>query len=299
MNGVSSSLQDGLIILDKGVGLTSQDAVFRVRRQLGLKKLGHTGTLDKFATGVLPLLAGSCTRLSSFLMESKKSYEALLLFGSETDTLDPEGEVIFKAPLPSLKVLEAAIPTFLGDIFQIPPEYSAIHVDGRRAHEMMRAGEKPLMKPRPVHIFSIQILEFDKDRARISVDCSKGTYIRSLARDIGRACASAAHLGQLRRTFTAGFSIAESIKLEDLKADSILPFSPDVAQRVGLGRAWLKEGKEADFKNGKKLSQDFFQRIEDPELAFHGVFRSDSTLCGVVKNTLDAPAYAAVLGGTE
>jgi tRNA pseudouridine55 synthase len=287
----------GIIVLDKPAGFTSQDAVAKIRRLTGIKKVGHTGTLDKFATGVLPILTGACTRLASYLVDSRKSYEAVFSFGSQTDTLDPEGSVVLTADPPDEKTLKGALPGFTGKILQIPPEYSAIHVGGKRAHELMRSGEKPNMEARQVEIYSIELVSFDGRSARLKVDCSKGTYIRSLARDLGLACGSAAHVIELRRTRTAGFSADEAIGLDAVGPGSVRRIDEETAARIGLGLAYIRQSGYGDFRNGKKLSPESFFSVENPERDRHAVFGEDGELKGIVRCASTRPEYCAVLGG--
>jgi tRNA pseudouridine55 synthase len=208
----------GYIILDKPPGITSFDALYKIKRALGTGKVGHTGTLDKFASGVMLILTGRALKLSQYLTGCDKTYEAEILFGTETDTLDPEGKIIAEAEIPSRKAFEKAALTFTGAIMQAPPVYSAIHIDGKRAHELARAGEAVEMKKRPVMVYSLQLLDYSPEKspvAKVLVECSAGTYIRSLARDIALACGSRAHLSALRRTRVGGFFIEESVKVEN------------------------------------------------------------------------------------
>jgi tRNA pseudouridine55 synthase len=166
--------------------------------------------LDKFAEGLLVLLMGKALKLSQYLTHLDKRYEAAILFGAETDTLDPEGAVIAEAPPPARALLEAALPAFQGEIMQEPPAYSAIHINGKRAHELARQGETVVMKKRPVTISSIILHSYEPPLAHIEVACSSGTYIRSLARDIALAAGSRAHVAALRRTRVGHFRVEDA-----------------------------------------------------------------------------------------
>jgi tRNA pseudouridine55 synthase len=208
---------DGLILFHKPPGLTSFDALRDIKRILGTGKVGHTGTLDKFAEGLLLVLAGRALKLSQWFTHCDKQYEGTICFGTETDTLDPEGTVIANAPLPSLENVEQAIPRFLGKIEQSPPVYSAIHIDGKRASELARSGESPEMQKRPVTIYRLELLSWEPPYANIFVHCSSGTYIRSLARDIALAAGSRAHLTALIRTQVGGFRLQGAVSSEQLK----------------------------------------------------------------------------------
>jgi tRNA pseudouridine55 synthase len=198
---------DGLILFNKPPGLTSFDALRDIKRTLGTGKVGHTGTLDKFAEGLLLVLTGRALKLSQWFTHCDKQYEGTICFGAETETLDPEGAFIASAPLPSREAVEQALSRFLGEIEQAPPAYSAIHIDGERASALARRGEAPEMRKRPVTIFRLELLSWEPPYAKIFVHCSSGTYIRSLARDIALAAGSRAHLTALIRTQVAGFKL--------------------------------------------------------------------------------------------
>jgi tRNA pseudouridine55 synthase len=201
----------GLILLNKNPGLTSFQSLGLVKRALHTKKAGHTGTLDKFAGGLLLILTGRALKLAPWFSGCDKEYEAVIRFGTETDTLDPEGSVIAEAPLPDRVAFEKALPLFTGSIQQAPPAYSAIHVDGKRAYELARSGNAPEMKKRSVSIYKLDLVSWTPPLATIQVHCSSGTYIRALARDLALASGSRAHLAELTRTSVAGFSLADAL----------------------------------------------------------------------------------------
>jgi tRNA pseudouridine55 synthase len=201
----------GLILLNKQSGLTSFDALRGIKRALGTGKVGHTGTLDKFAEGLLLILTGKALKLSQWFTHCDKQYEGTICFGAETDTLDPEGTVIAHAPLPSREAIESILAQFSGDIEQAPPAYSAIHIDGERASALARRGEAPEMKKRPVTIHRLELRSWEPPYAKIFVHCSSGTYIRSLARDIALAVGSRAYLTALVRTQVAGFKLEDAM----------------------------------------------------------------------------------------
>ncbi|MDC7239348.1 MAG: tRNA pseudouridine(55) synthase TruB, partial [Spirochaetales bacterium] len=203
------------MFLHKKTGVTSFQALGRIKKVLATRKVGHTGTLDKFAEGLLILLTGKLTRLNALITGLDKEYEALVRFGRETDTLDPEGEVVAEAAVPSLEQIEAVMDSFRGKIQQIPPSYSAIHIDGKRAHELVRSGKEVEMPSREIEIFDLEILGYEAPDLKLRVHCSKGTYIRSLARDIGQACGSRAYVQELIRTAVGPFSLKEAVEVED------------------------------------------------------------------------------------
>jgi tRNA pseudouridine55 synthase len=205
----------GCLLLNKRPGVTSFEALYPVKRALGTGKVGHTGTLDKFAEGLLVVLAGRALKRSAEFTHLDKRYEAAVFFGAETDTLDPEGAVIAEAPPPEREALEAVLPAFQGALMQTPPAYSAIHIGGKRAHELARSGQAVEMRQRQVTIYSIMLQSYEPPLARIEAACSSGTYIRSLARDIALALGSRAHLVALKRTRVGAFRVEDAIGTED------------------------------------------------------------------------------------
>ena len=212
-------MTDGFAVVDKPPGMTSHDVVAQARRRFGTRKVGHAGTLDPDATGVLILGVGRATRLLQFLTGMDKSYDAEIQFGVETSTLDAAGDVTAThemGPLDPRDVQDAAA-TFLGDIEQIPPMVSAIKIDGRRLHELAREGKEVDRPPRPVHVdrFDVEPVDVDAGRWRARIDCSSGTYVRTLAADLGTALGGGAHVQMLRRTAVGPFTLDEAAPLDD------------------------------------------------------------------------------------
>lgn len=211
---------DGILNIHKATGMTSHDVVARVRRLLKQKRVGHAGTLDPAASGVLPICVGQGTRVAEYLSESGKEYRATLVFGVETETYDAEGQITRTASTDTLNQneIEQALEQFLGPQMQIPPRYSAIKVQGQAAYQRARAGQEVTLAARPVEFFRLEIVGWQKPVLTLDVACSKGTYIRSLAYDLGRAVGCGAHLGGLVRVRSGPFSLEESITLEELAA---------------------------------------------------------------------------------
>ncbi len=210
---------NGVLIIDKPAGLTSHDVVNRVRRILNQKSVGHLGTLDPMATGVLPLVVGSFTRLAQFYLMSEKSYEGTIRFGFSTDTYDAEGEPTSPATAINLsrEVLEAAANSFRGVFAQTPPPFSAKKIKGVPAYKLARKQQEVRLEPVQVEIKELQILSLEGDRARFRAQVGSGTYMRSVAHDMGRALGCGAHLESLRRTSVAEFTVAEAHTLEELE----------------------------------------------------------------------------------
>jgi tRNA pseudouridine55 synthase len=209
----------GVLLLDKPAGLTSTQALGRAKWLIGEKKAGHTGTLDPFATGLLPLCFGEATKFSRFALDATKGYTATLKLGVTTTTGDPEGEVLATRPVAATaEQFAAACAAFLGNISQVPPMYSALKRDGVPLYELARKGQVVERAPRAVTIYEIQVQSFLGDVAQIHVLASKGTYIRTLAEDIGARLGCGAHLTALRRTRVGALHLAEATTLEAIEA---------------------------------------------------------------------------------
>jgi tRNA pseudouridine55 synthase len=216
----------GVLVVDKPAGPTSFEVVKRVRRALGAQKAGHAGTLDPAATGVLAVCVGEAVKLQRWLADGDKAYDATVAFGAATSTEDAEGEVTARGDASAISAgaLAAALPAFVGEIAQVPPMYSAVRVAGRRLHEAARAGEDVERAPRTVRVHALEVEEVAPARAdglvlaRLRVRCGKGTYVRTLAVDLGRALGVPAHLRALRRVEASGFRVEEAIPLEEAEA---------------------------------------------------------------------------------
>lgn len=218
----------GFLVIDKPAGVTSHDVVAAVRAVTGIPKVGHTGTLDPFATGVLPLALGRTTRLIQFLDESIKVYDARIRLGSATDTGDPTGEVIRTAPIPAMlgpgtvptpadrEAIEAVLKTFLGDRMQEPPAYSAVKVAGKPMYHYARKGEVVKAAARPITLHSLELLECGDGMLRVRISCSRGTYARVLADEIGTALGSAGHLEALARDRSGPFWLDDALSIQKL-----------------------------------------------------------------------------------
>ena len=208
---------DGVLVIDKPEGLTSHDVVAAARRLLGEKRIGHTGTLDPLATGVLPLACGRATRLVRFLSAAEKEYDATILFGVTTDTLDVTGQEISRSGrAPSRDALVAALQSFAGEQLQVPPAYSAKKIAGRRAYELARRDEPVALDPVAVCVSRLELVECAQERCRISLTCSAGFYVRALVRDLGERCGTGACLEALRRTRSGDFTLEEAVDLDTL-----------------------------------------------------------------------------------
>jgi tRNA pseudouridine55 synthase len=216
----------GVLVVDKPSGPTSFEVVKRVRRAAGADKAGHAGTLDPAATGVLVVCLDDAVKLQQWLSDGDKAYEATVAFGAATVTEDAEGEVVARGDASRLseEVIRAELPRFVGDVEQVPPMYSAVRVGGRRLHEAARAGDDVPRAPRRVRIHELRLAGFEPAApgalalARVLVRCGKGTYVRTIAADLGRALGVPAHLAALRRTEASGFALGQAIPLEEAEA---------------------------------------------------------------------------------
>lgn len=210
----------GWLCVDKPTGMTSTHVVSVIKRATNAQKVGHGGTLDPLATGILPIAMGDATKTVMYVMDARKGYEFTVKFGEATDTDDSDGVVIATSEvLPTRAQIEAVLPGFVGDIMQRPPIYAAVKIDGERAYDMARRGEEVILEPRPIRIDSLELLDMpDSGHAVMAMSCGKGAYVRALARDLGEALGTCAHVTQLRRTMVGPFTTENSVRLEDLEA---------------------------------------------------------------------------------
>lgn len=209
---------NGILLLDKAVGITSNAALQEVKKLFYAKKAGHTGSLDPLASGLLPLCMGEATKLSTFLLDSDKVYEGVCQLGSKTTTGDAEGEIIETRPVPKFdeKFLKKVFSQFMGDIEQIPPMHSAIKIDGQPLYKLAHKGIEVERQPRQVHIYELELLEIQESGFRFRLHCSKGTYVRTLVEDIGEVMGCGAHLTGLRRTGVGPFQLEDAVTREEL-----------------------------------------------------------------------------------
>ncbi len=210
---------DGLLNINKATGMTSHDVVAKVRKILKQKRVGHAGTLDPAASGVLPICLGQGTRVAEYLSDSGKAYRGEIVFGTVTDTYDTEGTILRTTNVEQLTLaqIEEVLPRFLGLQMQVPPRYSAIKLQGQPAYKRMRAGENIELEQRPIEITSLEVLAWHAPRLTLAIECSKGTYIRSLAYDLGEQLGCGAYLGGLIRTRSGPFTLSGSITLSQLE----------------------------------------------------------------------------------
>ena len=218
---------EGILLVDKPQGITSHDVVDRLRRKLKMKRIGHAGTLDPMATGLLIMLIGKATKVSQFLISLDKSYEGTICFGVETDSHDAEGEVVAEIPVPenlSEEILRTEIQGFIGDQYQTPPMFSAKKVDGVPLYKMARKGKTVEREPRFIRINSLDLLAWAIPEAKFQMSCSKGTYVRTLVHDLGQKIGCGAHLNELRRTHIDRFDLNEAKSLDAIEEVPLADF---------------------------------------------------------------------------
>lgn len=261
-------MTSGILLIDKSTGISSGKCVYQARKKLGIKKIGHAGTLDPLATGLLPLLINKATRVSDFLMDEVKIYETLAFFGQKTDSQDITGEVLEKSSNTfEKKDLEKAIKeNFTGEILQTPPMYSALKHKGRKLYELAREGKTVERKQRKIKIYDFEILDFDFPYARLKITCSKGTYIRSLVDDLGKNLKTFATVKELRRLKVGDFDVKDAIKIEDfekMEADQILKNLISIDKALGqYEKIILDKSYYRQATNGMTMKVDFDKKVE-------------------------------------
>ena len=246
-------MTDGIIVINKPAGYTSHDCIAIMRGITGIRKMGHTGTLDPNATGVLPVCLGKATKLIEYMDAAAKTYVAGVKFGIVTETQDIWGQEDETA---------AALKTFEGDIRQIPPSYSAVFVNGRRAYDIARSGEKPVLEPRNVTVYNIDLLDYDRNagEGHFEVRCSRGTYVRTICHDLGMKLGCGACLSSLTRTEACGFTLNEALDLDEarkMEGPEVLKRLLPIGRAIGnMQRLYLDEEKARKYLNGMTLKHD-------------------------------------------
>jgi tRNA pseudouridine55 synthase len=322
----SAAREGGLVLFAKRPGFTSFSSLYTIKHALNTSKVGHTGTLDSFASGLLVVCTGPLTRLASRITEFDKEYDAVIRFGAETDTLEWTGSIVRSAPLPQKADVLYAIKQFIGKTAQIPPAFSAIHVDGKRASDLARNGKVPEIPPRSITVYSAEQEEIEYAEGntvsaiRVRFHVSKGTYIRCLARDIGKVSGSAAYLEGLIRTRVGSFRLEDAAGAELLSSISIANaaqirktlssrqsviqprdvlyeeqlqesvrnhikvMSAQLARECGFPAVHCKPDKEADFRNGKPLRISLFTDMNNFEMTQHeyAVFSVSEKFIGII-----------------
>lgn len=243
----------GILLIDKPGGITSHDVIHRMRRVFDTRRIGHAGTLDPLATGLLVIAVGPATRFLQYLPMEPKVYEAELTFGARTTTQDSEGDTLESRPVPDDldSALREALPSFTGLQKQTPPMYSAVKVGGRPLYKLARKGEEVERTERTIHVESIDVLDVEPPRARLRIVCSGGTYVRTLADSLGQALGSAAHLSALRRTACGKFALAEAVEPDSASPERLIPLGDALAPMPAMD---LTPDEELALRHGKRLA---------------------------------------------
>lgn len=296
----------GILVVDKPAGVTSHDVVSRARKSLGLKKIGHAGTLDPFATGVLVLLIGEGTKLSDYLMAGRKTYLASMKLGEKRDTADLTGDLIETASFDNISLgdVKSVLPNFEGEINQLPPMYSALKKNGVPLYKYARKGVHVERQERKVLIDSIKIVDFNLPNLEIEVTCSKGTYVRTLAEDIAASLGSCGHLVKLKRTRSGSLSLSDSISLEDLSSgDKAIQAMTSLADSIATMSKIVVSGEGAEkIRTGAKLIAAWIEDYdlnEDPDDNIVRVLTSEGSLVSICEILTDERDYAKLSADYE
>lgn len=289
--------KSGLILLHKPEGITSFHALDEIKKRLQMKRAGHTGTLDKFANGLLLVLTGKYTRLTPFFTNLHKEYISRIRFGIQTDTLDPEGKVVTEGTIPDTESVNNTLVRFIGEIEQIPPRFSAIHLDGERAYKKALRGEEIKLPKRRVFIYALKQLSYDPPFLTLHIRCSGGTYIRALARDIGKAAGSCAYVTHLTRTKVGNFNLSHAVPplTFNPRKDIILPevFIPLLEN---LKVVHILDIHYSEIIKGAPLHKNFFPE-ELEEDGKYAVFK-DTGLIALIEKTMNKYKYLVVFGSS-
>jgi tRNA pseudouridine55 synthase len=289
--------KEGLILLDKPTGTTSFGALSALKKTLGTKKVGHTGTLDRFAEGLLIALSGRLTRLAPYFLSLEKEYIASVWFGLETDTLDPEGSVCRKGEVPDLDRITQSLNAFKGEIDQVPPDYSAVHLKGKRAYKLARGGVALAIAARKVFVHRIVILSYDPPELILRIRCSKGTYIRSIARDLGREAGTCAYLSSLKRVAIGRFRLRDAVKPLDFDPSLHIQKPAEFVKQIpSLEAKRIKSEAVSDIRHGVPPGDTVFENPPQSDGEF-ALFDGEGRLLAVTRRELGRYSYRAVIAG--
>ncbi len=283
----------GLAVINKPAGMTSFQAVSIVKKKLKTRKAGHTGTLDPFAEGLLVILLGDFTRFFDYFMNYRKTYTAEAVFGEERDTEDITGTKISETDnIPDLNELNRNLSSYTGEITQIPPAYSAVHINGKRAYQLAREGIKAELKPRKAFIHSLDINSYDNRILNFTVSCSSGTYIRSIARDLARDCGSGAYLKSLLRTDIGNFNISDAAAPDVFSGEMVLP-PYEAVKKMGISIITVKDSFRAKLFNGIMPVSDNFTPL--PPEGLSAVFDSSHNFAALIEKNSNEIRYRFVI----
>ena len=284
----------GLVLLDKPAGISSFQCLGPIKRALGSRRVGHVGTLDPFASGLLGVVTQRATRLAPLLNGLEKRYLVTIRFGIETDTLDPEGSVVRTAPLPDLERIRRALPALSGQIRQRPPRFSAVRVGGERAYALARRGAQPDLPVREVSVTALDLRRWQPPDLTLALTGSAGTYVRSWARDLGEAAGSCACVARLRRTAIGPFSHCEATTAEQFRGDRVLPPAAFLARLPGVRTLQVRERFRQRLAHGQPLCAAMFTAAPEPGADYYAAFDAAERLLAVLRWNGEEWSYAGV-----
>lgn len=284
----------GLVLLDKPAGISSFQCLGPIKRALGSRRVGHVGTLDPFASGLLGVLTQRATRLAPLLNGLEKRYLVTIRFGSETDTLDPEGSVVRTAPLPDLERIRRALPALSGRIRQRPPRFSAVQVGGERAYALARRGAQPDLPVREVAVTALDLRRWQPPELTLALTGSAGTYVRSWARDLGEAAGSCAYVVRLRRTAIGPFGDGEAMPVEQFRRDRVLSPAAFLTRLPGVRKLQVKERFRQRLAHGQPLCAAVFTAAPEPGADYYAAFDGAERLLAVLRRSAEGWSYAGV-----
>ncbi len=286
---------NGVVLLDKPAGVSSFGCLGSVKKRLRTTRVGHAGTLDPFATGLLVSMCGCCTKLGTLFEGMPKKYEARMVFGLRTDTLDPEGAVVERGPVPPEADIESALDSFRGEIQQRPPSYSALHVQGKRAYELARSGETVALAPRRVVVHDLHITTMELPELRFRLVCSKGTYVRALARDLAIALGTCGSLLELRRLGIGPFDVEEAVEPDSLDPERDLLDPMALADRFGLLSVVVPlPSHEQRIRNGGALDDSHFE-VPPERDGILAAYTREGCLLALIERRSGSYTYRAVV----
>jgi len=284
----------GLVLLDKPEGVSSFQCLGPVKRALGSRRVGHVGTLDPFASGLLGVVTQRATRLAPLLSGLEKRYLAVIRFGVETDTLDPEGSVVREAPVPDLARIRCALPALTGRLRQRPPRFSAVQVGGERAYAVARRGEELDLPMREVKVTAVEPVEWRPPELTVSLTGSAGMYVRSWARDLALAAASCAYVVRLRRLAIGPFGSAEALAPEQFRPQHVLPPADFLGRLPGVRRLQVRARFRECLVRGQPIRDDMFTAAPAPGAGSCAAFDADGCLLAMLHRSPDGWSYAGV-----
>jgi len=284
----------GLVLLDKPAGISSFQCLGPIKRALGSRRVGHVGTLDPFASGLLGVVTQRATRLAPLLNGLEKRYLVTIRFGIETDTLDPEGSVVRTAPLPDLERIRRALPALSGRIRQRPPRFSAVQVGGERAYALARRGAQPDLPVREVSVSALDVRRWQPPELTLALTGSAGTYVRSWARDLGEAAGSCACVMRLRRTAIGPFGHGEATTAEQFRRDLVLPPAAFLTRLPGVRKLQVRERFRQRLVHGQPICAAMFTAAPEPGADYYAAFDAAERLLAVLRWNAEGWSYAGV-----